>query len=139
MCVMIGWGLIYGRQEHPHLMQAHIKKISVSECKNRVRPVGATITRNHICVFEDTDDPHESSTICDGDSGGPLMCGKNLEFVAGVVSWTDHSCSGKIPAVYTRVSQYLKWIAKTVPSSKDFVYTPQMEDVIDSFIKLIRH
>ncbi|XP_055957957.1 chymotrypsin-like serine proteinase [Patella vulgata] len=43
-----------------------------------------------------------------GDSGGHMVCNSVL---AGVTSWGATGCPGTYPSVYTRVSEYLSWIA----------------------------
>lgn len=57
---------------------------------------------------------------CQGDSGGPLMSLEVIRnelrwYVQGVVSTGPKDC-GKAnnPALYTRVSKYLKWILDNV-------------------------
>lgn len=49
---------------------------------------------------------------CEGDSGGPLNCHGTL---CGIVSWGSNTCAAKYKAgVYTRVSNYVYWILKTM-------------------------
>lgn len=54
---------------------------------------------------------------CPGDSGGPVFYrafGKPPS-VVGVVSWAKRDCgvlNDSRPAVYTRIDQYLDWIAR---------------------------
>ncbi|KAK3104192.1 hypothetical protein FSP39_025166, partial [Pinctada imbricata] len=65
-----------------------------------------TILDTHICVGGGTE------SACNGDSGGPLVCNMGGEWVlAGVTSWGSSSCQN-MPNVYTRVSEYLDWIAR---------------------------
>ncbi|XP_050409420.1 chymotrypsin-like serine proteinase [Patella vulgata] len=63
---------------------------------------GGSINSGHICVHE----PNKSA--CNGDSGGPMVCNG---YLAGVTSWGASGCPGTYPSVYTRVSEYLSWIA----------------------------
>ncbi|KFQ81454.1 Chymotrypsin-like protease CTRL-1, partial [Phaethon lepturus] len=46
-----------------------------------------------------------------GDSGGPLVYknGKVWTLI-GIVSWGNGNCNVRMPAVYTRVSQFRNWI-----------------------------
>ena len=61
----------------------------------------------------------EVKIICDfqGDSGGPLMVLNNNEEcmydIIGVTSFGE-GCGFSKPAVYTKVSSYIKWIEKIV-------------------------
>jgi len=75
------------------------------------------ITNNMMCAFA----PEKDS--CGGDSGGPLMLGRNEggpsdSFVqVGIVSWRDRNAgcaSSEFPGVYTRVSSVADWVQRTV-------------------------
>ena len=68
------------------------------------------VTEKHICVH-DADTPlGDRRNGCKGDSGGPMMCGCEHNVQAGITSFGDPDCSGRRPAVYTRVSEYRDWI-----------------------------
>jgi len=54
---------------------------------------------------------------CMGDSGGPISCGRadGKYEVAGVTSFGDGRCNVPgMPAVWTRVPSYIKWIKSTM-------------------------
>ena len=52
-----------------------------------------------------------STGVCFGDSGGPLICHQNGQTVlAGIASWTKPGCNTEMPNVFTRVSNYIDWI-----------------------------
>lgn len=78
--------------------------------------LGNSLTENMVCAGT----PTGQRTMCNGDSGGPLMVrASNGNWVqVGVVSWnrspigSDQKCGHEsLYAVYTRVSQYFNWIA----------------------------
>ncbi|CAL1542436.1 unnamed protein product [Lymnaea stagnalis] len=107
-CVITGWGrTVGGGSGASHLKQAYITKITTAQCRSYW---GASVTDKHICVFEASDPAGTRPSACNGDSGGPMMCGNNYGLLAGVTSWGVSSCSGDYPSVYTRVSEYLDWI-----------------------------
>nr|ADK39253.1 kallikrein-Vgou4 [Varanus gouldii] len=63
-----------------------------------------TITDNMICagVLEGGPD------ACKGDSGGPLLCGGQLQ---GLVSFGSYPCGEPmVPGVYTKIFNYREWI-----------------------------
>ncbi|OQV14682.1 putative Chymotrypsinogen A [Hypsibius exemplaris] len=66
-----------------------------------------------ICTFP----AQQNSEPCKGDSGGPLVC-QNVDgddtywTLDGIISF-GAGCGGKKPAVYTRVSSFLRWVEKT--------------------------
>ena len=47
------------------------------------------------------------STMFQGDSGGPMVCGNTL---VGVTSWGEGGCGAGKPAVYSRVTYFRDWI-----------------------------
>ncbi|BFY99708.1 hypothetical protein BsWGS_02748 [Bradybaena similaris] len=109
-CVITGWGQTSGTGSvSQQLLEAKITKITNSECQRRW--LFQTITSKHICVYEASAPSGSRPSACMGDSGGPMMCGENLQLLAGLTSWGVSNCSGNFPSVYTRVSEYLDWIA----------------------------
>ncbi|XP_049957177.1 serine protease snake-like [Schistocerca serialis cubense] len=63
-------------------------------------------------------DPRGSKDTCQGDSGGPLQV-RDIEHcmykIIGVTSFGSSVCGAEnTPAIYTRVSSYVPWIAKIV-------------------------
>lgn len=69
----------------------------------------------------DADEVHDNSTlcvysgkngtgVCSGDSGGPLVFNNEL---IGVTSWA-FLCARGLPDGFTRISEYIDWIANIV-------------------------
>lgn len=61
-----------------------------------------------------------NTSPCVGDSGGPLFMTDDADghqTQVGVVSFGEKTCSGPRPPVFTRVSNYMDWIKKTVSSN----------------------
>ena len=52
------------------------------------------------------------SSVCNGDSGGPLSCLEGGKWVVrGATSWgTSLACPGNTYSVLARVSSYVDWI-----------------------------
>ena len=52
------------------------------------------------------------SSVCNGDSGGPLSCMEGDRWIVrGAASWvTSKTCPGHTYSVYARVSSYVNWI-----------------------------
>ncbi|KAK6190400.1 hypothetical protein SNE40_002280 [Patella caerulea] len=99
-CTISGWGRTSGGSSLPNTLQhVAMNQISNSACTSSW---GNYINSGHICVDE------ANKSACNGDSGGPMVCSGVL---AGVTSWGASGCPGTLPSVYTRVSEYLSWIA----------------------------
>jgi elastase-2 len=109
-CVITGWGRTSGTgSASPTLLEARITKITTADCQSRWP--GQNINIRHICVYEAAASSGNRPSACMGDSGGPMMCGPTRSLLAGITSWGVSNCSGNYPSVYTRVSEYLDWIA----------------------------
>ncbi|KAL3878771.1 hypothetical protein ACJMK2_031102 [Sinanodonta woodiana] len=93
------------------LNEAKIPVISNRQCSAMwKRNPDAIIVPSHICGFA------PNISVCNGDSGGPMVCEGLL---AGVASWTIKGCGtksphGTFPSVYVRVSYYIDWIMNTI-------------------------
>lgn len=81
-----------------------------------------------IPATEDGDGDRDLDTVCNGDSGGPLMWmgkgadGRKWPTVVGIVSWGPGSCESAGWAAYTNVAAMKPWICETL--RKDFRLTP---------------
>ncbi|KAF6122233.1 transmembrane serine protease 7 [Phyllostomus discolor] len=95
----------------PVLQQAEVELIDQTICVSTY----GIITSRMLCagVMSGKRD------ACRGDSGGPLSCRRKSDgkwILTGIVSW-GHGCGRpNFPGVYTRVSNFVPWIQKYVPS-----------------------
>ena len=61
-----------------------------------------------------SDDRSKIADSCDGDGGGPVVCNGQLH---GITSWGSGKCGDNRPGVYTKVCEYIEWIATTMQSN----------------------
>ncbi|KPA18406.1 coagulation factor VII [Candidatus Magnetomorum sp. HK-1] len=114
--IIIGWGKL---NEHgpfsTKLQQVNVPIISNDVCLNAFEkdPSDVVITSNQICAGE----PDGGKDACRGDSGGPLIIRDIDNWVlAGIVSWGRGCARPGYYGIYTRVSMYIDFIEKYVPS-----------------------
>nr|XP_019602161.1 PREDICTED: coagulation factor X [Rhinolophus sinicus] len=70
-----------------------------------------TITPNMFCAGYDS----KPEDACQGDSGGPHVTEfKNTYFVTGIVSWGEGCAQKGKYGVYTKVTNFLKWIDRSM-------------------------
>ncbi|KAK4808013.1 hypothetical protein QYF61_016662, partial [Mycteria americana] len=98
-CSIAGWGLIDDDQVTNKLFEAKISIYSHRKCI-RFYP---HLNTSMVCAGSF----HELRDSSQGDSGGPLVCNKVAQ---GIVSFGYDTP----PEVYTRISNYLPWIKKTL-------------------------
>ncbi|XP_026207683.1 plasminogen activator, urokinase b, partial [Anabas testudineus] len=97
------FGLWYKSQ---YLREAQVNLIADDVCRHRDY-YEHMITENMFCAGR----PDWSQDACEGDSGGPLVCEfDNRLFQFGVISWGDGCAKEFRPGVYTRVTNYNRWI-----------------------------
>nr|XP_040126515.1 transmembrane protease serine 7 [Ictidomys tridecemlineatus] len=112
-CWVTGWGRRHEADSKgsPVLQQAEVELIDQTLCVSTY----GIITSRMLCagVMSGKRD------ACKGDSGGPLSCRRQSDgkwILTGIVSW-GHGCGrANFPGVYTRVSNFVPWIHKYVPS-----------------------
>lgn len=97
------FGLWYKSQ---YLREAQVNLLADDVCRHEDYYENM-ITDNMFCAGR----PDWSQDACEGDSGGPLVCEvEGRLFLFGVISWGD-GCSKEFrPGVYTRVTNYNRWI-----------------------------
>lgn len=75
---------------------------------------GRLVTPNMLCAG----DTRGLDDACKGDSGGPLVCPRNGRMMLmGLISWGDGCGKTDTPGVYTRVTNYTKWISGKMRSN----------------------
>lgn len=87
------------------LQKVNLDVIDNANCSTYWRK--SQITSGQLCTYTPNKD------TCQGDSGGPLFYTEPESerlYLVGIVSYGD-GCATKTPAVNTRVTEYLDWIA----------------------------
>ncbi|XP_036366151.1 kallikrein 1-related peptidase b3-like isoform X2 [Octopus sinensis] len=114
MCMAMGWGCAkYGTKQptQNELYEVILPILSLSKCSKTFKELCSGNTSTKICAgyFE------RDRGICPGDSGGPLICRFKQKWVlSGITSFT----LSHLPAIFTKVTSYEKWINETI--SNDF-------------------
>ncbi|XP_044739535.1 trypsin alpha-3-like [Chrysoperla carnea] len=111
ICVVSGWGTQrQNTTEMPdQLYYADVQVINRKICATRYELYN-TVSTNMVCAGYD----NGSKDACEGDSGGPLMCGNKL---GGVVSWGVGCGLAEFPGVYTNIATQKAWIATILKKS----------------------
>ncbi|XP_046686836.1 proclotting enzyme-like [Homalodisca vitripennis] len=108
--VVTGWGkLEFGGRSPNVLMEVPIPIWEQKRCSPNF---AQTIFDTNLCAgaYEGGKDS------CQGDSGGPLVIQRRDErwAIVGVVSWGIRCGEKDKPGIYTRVNDYLDWIAQAI-------------------------
>ncbi|GIY97392.1 chymotrypsin-like protease CTRL-1 [Caerostris extrusa] len=70
--------------------------------------MGTSIADSVLCT-----DSRVEATMCNADSGAPLIVEKDGIFkVIGILTWNRNDCDERFPTIFTRVSSYLGWMQK---------------------------
>ncbi|KAF7485480.1 hypothetical protein GHT09_003006 [Marmota monax] len=115
LCWVTGWGRME-RNVHPMILRETEQKIlSQKICRKRYEDYFGvpkyTVREGMICGCHDV----QRRSPCWGDSGGPLACEVNNTWIQiGVVSWGYMCGRDLLPAVYTEVIYFKKWLNLTV-------------------------
>jgi hypothetical protein len=108
---VIGWGNTSATGEtFPEILQqVQVPLFDHTSCKTAYAAVGQTVTGNMICAGLAAG----GKDSCQGDSGGPLVIESAGSWVqVGIVSFGEGCAQANFPGVYTRVGNYIEWIAK---------------------------
>ncbi|XP_006889625.1 PREDICTED: granzyme A-like [Elephantulus edwardii] len=112
VCKVAGWGKTNNKSPNHSetLREVNITVIDRKTCNDEKHyAYNPVIGLNMICAGN----PKGGRDSCDGDSGGPLICGGVLR---GITSFGQPGKCGdpRAPGIYTRLSKkYLTWIMKT--------------------------
>jgi len=116
ICYVTGWGSLNSRRSKPAILQELLLPIVNQETCALAYFWVNRISNKMICAGI----ARGGKDACDGDSGGPLVCNINKKWnLVGITSWGDQKVCGKpgSPGVYTRVTQFQKWIASKIASN----------------------
>ena len=83
-------------------------------CVETTATAGFEIDADMLCVNRG---PNGTESVCNGDSGGPLTVASGLtgrHILVGLTSYGLTDCLTPFPAVFTRVTYYLDWIAAVI-------------------------
>lgn len=108
---VIGWGntSTTGEEFPDILQQVEVPLSDHASCTTAYGGIGQSITANMICAGLAAG----GKDSCQGDSGGPLVIESAGSWVqVGVVSFGEGCAQPNFPGVYTRVGNYIDWIAQ---------------------------
>ncbi|CAG2171781.1 unnamed protein product [Oppiella nova] len=113
VAMVSGWGhTAQGGVDSPVLMEVPVPVWKNRDCYYSY--INTTkVTYNMLCAGY----KKGSRDSCQGDSGGPLMVKSESEgrwVLIGVVSWGEGCARPNYPGVYTRVSEFIKWIREVI-------------------------
>ncbi len=105
----LGWGYTSNKDQtlSDTLQQVQLDYVSSGYCASQ----WSELWRGQLCAGEMDPAPVAQDT-CRGDSGGPLIYSQDgQQWLVGITSYGHETCATDgIPAVYTRIDQYLDWL-----------------------------
>ena len=111
LATVTGWGTrSEGAPDYPdELYEVQVPIVDQSACEFAYGAIGQSITGNMLCAGL----PQGGKDSCYGDSGGPLIVpdGNGGFKLAGIVSWGEGCAQPGLPGVYTRVANFVEWVA----------------------------
>ncbi|KAM5234724.1 LOW QUALITY PROTEIN: granzyme M [Hipposideros larvatus] len=109
LCSVVGWGLTQQDGQLARVLRELEMHVLDARMCNNSRFWHGDITPYMLCLEATS----RNRAPCKGDSGGPLMCGKDQ--VAGILSFSSPDCTDIFqPPVATAVAPYVSWIKKTI-------------------------
>ncbi|CAH8575606.1 unnamed protein product [Heterobilharzia americana] len=115
-CYSVGWGHEVDGADNISTILKHVSvpivpndqcTMNYATLRNGPNPIDVTIESNVICAGLS----EGGRDACQFDSGGPLMCkADNQWVVSGIISFGYGCGRAGYPGVYTRVSDYITWI-----------------------------
>ncbi|XP_056150795.1 plasminogen [Lampris incognitus] len=109
-CHVTGWGDTQGTGGDGVLKETGFPVIENKIC-NRPSYLNGRVKDHEMCAGN----IEGGTDSCQGDSGGPLVCKTQNRFaLQGVTSWGLGCANAMKPGVYTRVSQFVRWIETTM-------------------------
>ncbi|KAK0384039.1 hypothetical protein NLU13_8128 [Sarocladium strictum] len=88
------------------LLKVTVPVVSRATCRSEYG--SSAITNNMVCAGL----PQGGKDSCSGDSGGPLVNASGT--LVGLVSWGNGCARAGYSGVYTRVGNYVQWIAQNI-------------------------
>ncbi|KAH8400947.1 hypothetical protein KR009_001969 [Drosophila setifemur] len=119
LAIVTGWGSQKeGGYAADSLREVEVMVIPQEECRSNTTYKPGQITDNMMCAGYIVEGGKDA---CGGDSGGPLQTTFDEQpgqyQLAGIVSWGVGCARPQSPGVYTRVNQYLRWLAANTPGA----------------------
>jgi trypsin len=87
-------------------MKVTVPVVSRTTCRSQYGT--SAITDNMVCAGVSTG----GKDSCSGDSGGPLVDASGT--LVGLVSWGSGCARAGYSGVYTRVGNYISWVAQNI-------------------------